>query len=261
MKRLMSMLLVVFAPNLWAMPDPTALLQSISDRPEGEMVASELHFELRSAKGSVIQRVASAYQENKDKRTRFALYFSSPRSLRGTALLSWREKKGEVTLTDQWLYLPALKRSRRIPGRDRGKYFLGTDLTYDDMNHFAKVNLSDYEVGQITAVPERQGYWRIHGVTRNAGIAKDLGYKSAEWIVDEPRRMVVEAKIHDLQDQPLKRVRYLDLTRIDGAWTAQTIKVENLKTGHTTLLRFVDIQSPASFDVMLLTEQGLEQGP
>lgn len=56
--------------------------------------------------------------------------FSSPKIVKGTGLLSWVYRNGE---TDQWFFLPKLKKAKRIEAKEKSKTFLNTDFIYEDL--------------------------------------------------------------------------------------------------------------------------------
>lgn len=94
-------------------------------------------------------------------------FFESPPDVKGTGFLSWSyvdEDKDD----DQWLYLPALRKVRRIAASNKGDSFMGSDFTYDDMgerkveedNHtlLKSENLKDTDCYVVESVPKKKGY-------------------------------------------------------------------------------------------------------
>ncbi len=61
---------------------------------------------------------------------RSLLVFDSPPDVQGTQFLSLSHKQGD---DDQWLYLPALKRVKRISAANKGGAFMGSEFSYEDM--------------------------------------------------------------------------------------------------------------------------------
>ncbi len=57
--------------------------------------------------------------------------FDSPRDVKGTAFLNFTHKVGD---DDQWLYLPALKRVKRISSRNKSGSFMGSEFAYEDIS-------------------------------------------------------------------------------------------------------------------------------
>jgi hypothetical protein len=76
------------------------------------------------------KRQLQRFSRDTDQQKKALISFLSPTDIRGTALLSWENNARE---DDQWLYLPALKRTQRIASSGKKNYFLGTDFTFADL--------------------------------------------------------------------------------------------------------------------------------
>jgi len=238
-----------------------ALMKDVEARPEGSSVRADLRFALTDARGRTQERRAVALRRLDGEQQRQAIYLTEPRALKGTVLLSWRAIGKATQTSDQWLYLPTLQRSRRIPATERSQPFLGTELSYADMEAVAKVSSRDWQFDAMSAIPGRAGHFRVEGRPVSDEIARQLGYGRGSWVVDKQRRIVVAAELADRDGKPLKRIVFDELTEIDGAWTPQRVQVENLQNRQRTELRFAAIEPSAKFDAALLTESGMARGP
>lgn len=262
MKRLL--LVLALLPVLGAISNAAAedsqaraLMQQVAARDEGRRQQARVEFILTPGSGAAQVRIATAYREQDSEGRRLALYFESPRSLRRSSFLSWDlAASGD----DRWLYLPALRRARRIPAAERGGYFLGTDLTYDDMRHFGKVDLADYRFVSMRALPGEADLWEVEGVPLSADIQAALGYSRGRWVVDARQHFVRTSDYQDAQGERLKTIEYDQWQILDGILTANRITVRNHKTGHRTELRFSSIVNDADFPAKRLSPQGLERG-
>ena len=87
---------------------------------------------LRNRKGAAVERELDLKQlEVPEGGDRLMVVFNTPKAIRGTALLS----HGQLTREDdQWLYLPALKRVKKIASRNRSGPFLGSEFSYEDLS-------------------------------------------------------------------------------------------------------------------------------
>ncbi|MBN1409264.1 MAG: outer membrane lipoprotein-sorting protein, partial [Spirochaetales bacterium] len=87
---------------------------------------------LTDKNGAKEKRVFRRYvKENfKDNTSGLLIVFDSPKSISGTAMLTWDNKDRD---NDQWLYLPARGMLQRITAGSKKGYFMGTDFTYEDM--------------------------------------------------------------------------------------------------------------------------------
>src|SRR5574341_1158535 len=81
--------------------------------------------------GNVSKReVANYYLKTPEKLTKTMIIFLAPADVRGTGLLTWEQKARE---DDQWLYLPASGKERRIAASGKKNKFMGTDFAYEDL--------------------------------------------------------------------------------------------------------------------------------
>ena len=94
--------------------------------------ASTLIMTLRNKRGQEIsRRLRSRTLEQIDDGNKSLIIFDEPKDVRGTAFLSFTHKAGP---NDQWLYLPALKRVKRIASSNQSGPFMGSEFAYEDMS-------------------------------------------------------------------------------------------------------------------------------
>ena len=128
---------------------------------------------------------------------------------------------------------------RRISASDRGDYFLGTDLTYEEIKKENKVELSDYRF-QTTGREIVDGIdcLVVESVPVNEKIAEELGYSKVVSRVDPAIWMSRKVDYWDRSGNHLKTLHNQRIAEIDGIWTVLELYVENHKTGHKTRLTF-----------------------
>ena len=107
---------------------------------DGDNATSTLTMILIDKKGH--QRVRSLKKFAKDKGvdTLSIIYFLKPNDVKNTAFLTYDYKDSNRD-DDQWLYLPALKKTKRIASTDKSGSFMGSDFSYADMTDR---NVEDY---------------------------------------------------------------------------------------------------------------------
>ena len=158
--------------------------------------------------------------------------FDYPRDIKGTAFLS-HTKITEPD--DQWLYLPALKRVKRISSANKSGPFVGSEFAYEDLlsqevAKYAYNWLRDEQCGELECfVVERIPVYENSGYTR-----------TIVWIdKDEYRPMRIE--FYDRKNAHLKTLVYADYRRYLGQyWRAHTLQMDNHQTGKSTTLTFDD---------------------
>jgi len=129
--------------------------------------------------------------------------FLSPADVKGTGFLSFDHATGD---DDMWLYLPALRKTRRIVSSEKAKSFMGSEFTYADMN---LPNLDDFAYTVLREEPvEGVPCWVVEATPRDADIADDHGYsKRVAWFGKEDHSLR-RALYYDLQGEILKELGF-----------------------------------------------------
>jgi len=243
-----------------SLPDADAVMQAVDARAEGETQRSVITFELTDRRGKTREQQAMALRRYFGADKKQVLFYLEPSNVRDTAFLTY-DYADAAREDDQWLYLPALRKSRRISAADRGDYFLGTDLTYEDLKRQGKVTLEDWRFrtagradidGTATVV--------VEGLPVSDTVAAELGYGRARWYVNPSNHTIVKSENWDIQGNRLKTARFRDIRQVDGIWTTHNIQVENHKTGHNTHLTISDVEYGVPLDERTFEERSLRRG-
>ncbi len=156
--------------------------------------------------------------------------FDRPRDIEGTAFLS-HTKITEPD--DQWLYLPALKRVKRISSANKSGPFVGSEFAYEDLisQEVAKYTykwLRDEACGDLQCfVVERFPVYENSGYT-----------KQVVWI-DQQEYRPMKTDFYDRKDSLLKTLVNTDYNQyLDQYWRAHTLQMDNHQTGKSTTLTF-----------------------
>ena len=242
------------------LPTGREIAERINARDTGEAVSRILIMRMTNRRGQTRTRETFAYRKDNDKERRTVVFYTAPSSIKDTAFLTY-DYRDESVDDDQWLYLPATRKIRRISASHRGDYFLGTDLTYEDIKLEGRVSLADYT---YTSVGEEEidGHrcYVVQSTPVSDDVARELGYGGGTLSVDAEIWMVRKQSSLDVAGNPLKTVRTRDIRLVDGIWTAHTIDVENHKTGHRTVLEFSAIDYAAAVDDNVFTQRALRRG-
>lgn len=228
--------------------DGRAIMQMIKDRPDGDQVTRDLTLELIDKRGKTRIEKTTGFRKYYGDEKRTIIFYTEPTHVRGTGFLTFDYPDVEKD-DDQWLYLPALRKVRRISASDRGDYFLGTDFTYEEIKKEQKVELSDYEFTRLDDVTiDGRQLHVVEGVPVNSRVSKELGYSKVIWRVDPSIWMSRSSDYYDRNGNHLKTITLEKVEEIDGIQTATQSFVQNHKTGHATRLKFdhVDYQSDVS---------------
>jgi hypothetical protein len=251
-----ALALILTGPGAMADEAGDRLARDIAARKANEGRVGEMVFRLESASGAVRERRALMMHSDRGEMVQIAIYFTEPAAIADTAFLSHDHREGS---DENWLYLPATERVRRLPVSERGSYFMGSDLTYGDIKDNFKFGLEDWTFSHGGKDPG-SGRDILRGVARTPAIAQELGYGSFEAQIDAATLFPVEVAYTDADGEALKRVSVTQQERIGEAWTAIRFRVENLQTGHVTDVHFEDMRYVPDLDGQMFSSARLASG-
>lgn len=236
------------------------IARRINAREEGSQVSRSMIIRLEAQSGAVRERSTRIFRKNYASEKRIVIFYLAPRNVRGTAFLSFNYFDSHRE-DARWLYLPALRKVRRIAASDRGDYFLGTDFTYEDINNETKVNVEDYRRENL-GWDEWDGRrcLLLSAVPINDQVRRELGYGRVLSWVDPEIWMLRKADYYDEENELLKSVYFRNIRRVQGIWTAHELFVQNHQNGHSTTLKFEEIDYQSPIDDRLFTQRALPAG-
>jgi len=253
--------LPIFSADLKADPlSADEIVARINQVGDGDFLTRKLSMKTVDKRGKERRRETIIYRKEYADETRTVLFYLSPSNVRNTGFLAW-DYNDQAKDDDQWLYLPALRKVRRIASADRGGYFLGTDFTYDDIQLDGKLEPRDYNftlVGEepLLDIPS----YRMSSTPKTKEIAKELGYGRTEFWVDKSSWMVLKVEFWDLKNKPLKRMTTSDIKPIGHILTRHGLHVINHKTGHQTQFTFSDVDYKTPVKDSWFTKRALSRG-
>jgi hydrophobe/amphiphile efflux-3 (HAE3) family protein len=255
-----SGLLINQKVNAEDLPNALAVVEKINNIDDGEFVSRQLNMRLTDKRGKTRERETMTYRKYYGDEKRTIIFYKQPSNIKGTSFLTFDYP--DVNIDDnQWLYLPALRKVRRISASDRGDYFLGTDFTYEDIKLEGKLELKDYnfETLRFEKIESIQAIV-LRGKAKSDSIAKELGYGHTQFWVDTQRWIIIKALYWDPKGELLKTLRVTDIKKIDEIITRHKFSIDNHRTGHHTEFIFSQVDYKTPVDDSLFTKRAMKQG-
>ena len=156
--------------------------------------------------------------------------FDQPRDVKGTAFLSFTHK---ADADDQWLYLPALKRVKRIASNNKSGPFMGSEFAYEDISsqEVAKYTYRFIEEGQLDGVPVF--------VVERYPVDERSGYTRQVVSYDQEHYRMLKVDYYDRKESLLKTLTYDGYQQYLGEfWRADEMHMVNHQTGKSTVLEW-----------------------
>ncbi len=153
------------------------------------------------------------------------ILFNTPRDIEGTALLSHAKI---LDPDNQWLFLPSLKRVKRISSRNKSGPFVGSEFAFEDMTS-VELNKYDYEFLREEICGEL-----MCDVVARYPRYENSGYtKQVTWI-DQQDFQVRKIDFYNRRDALLKTLTLEDYRNYNGFWRAHTVRMVNHQTNKST---------------------------
>jgi hypothetical protein len=256
-------LALLAAPSGAATPELSALeiMRRADARDDGERRTLDIELSLIDRGGQTRQRSVRIFSRDLPQETQQIIFFLSPADVKDTGLLSY-DYAGAERDDDQWLYLPALRKTKRLASSDQSGAFLGSDFNYADLT---RREIDDYTY-KLLGVEDVRGAptWRVEATPRGEQEAKRTGYAKSVLFVRQDNYFVVRA-VHWVRDG--EKLKYQDvkkLEQIDGIWVGTEITMTTKKgqeTVHKTVLQVSKADFRSKLDDQLFSIRQLEKGP
>ncbi|PIF05667.1 MAG: outer membrane lipoprotein-sorting protein [Draconibacterium sp.] len=233
------------------------IIQKVKDLPDGDTRSSEMILKLINKRGKVRERKVISYamdvgKNKKDQKT--LIFFQYPGDVKGTGFLTWDyDEIGKND--DKWLYLPAMKKTRRISGSSAKKdYFMGTDFTYDDMGS-RNVDEDEHQLLREETVDGHK-CWVVESTSKDD---RDIYSKKISWIRQDCY-IAVKVEYYDKQAKLHRELILSEIGKVDGFWVAKKMHMTNVQTNHQTIILIENPKYNIPIDENSFTVAKLEKG-
>jgi outer membrane lipoprotein-sorting protein len=172
--------------------------------------------------------------EMQDDGDKIIMVFDRPRDLKGTAILTFTHK---TEPDEQWLFLPALKRVKRISSADRSGPFMGSEFAYEDLSS------QEVEKYRYTYLRDELFNDQMCFVVERIPVDPKSGYTRQVTWVDQQEYRLQRVDYYDRKNELLKTMTASDYQQfLERYWRPGEMVMVNHQTGKSTTLRFSEYQ-------------------
>jgi outer membrane lipoprotein-sorting protein len=191
-----------------------------------------------------------------DGERKMIVQFLAPADIAGTGFLSIEHSD---RADNRWLYLPALRKTRRIAGSDKTDSFVGSEFTYEDLDS-EKLELHRYTLTGSETVDDVDA-WVIEAVATDPRRLAETGYSRRELWISKDHYVLIQAKYYDKSGGYSKLFRAGDLRQVPGSekWRAYRMTMDDVRNGDRTVLEAADYRVNQGVPDRLFTERYLRR--
>ena len=228
------------------------IVEKAYNRPSGDDQTSILTMTLTNSRGQT--RVRKIKQFSKDFGTveKSIMFFQSPADVKNTSFMNWTYDSEKND--DQWIYLPALKKTKRISSDSKSDYFMGSDFTYDDLGD-RKLDADKHKLLRTETMNGKSCY-----VVESISKDEDYMYsKTITWI-DKTNYVGVKKEFYDEDDDLLKVLTIKKVEKISGFWVITNSEMKNVQKNHTTSIVLSEVKINTGVADSQFTERMMMRG-
>ncbi|MCP4215996.1 MAG: outer membrane lipoprotein-sorting protein [bacterium] len=192
--------------------------------------AAETEMTLVNAQGDkTVRKMTSRTKEAAKDGDMSVITFLWPADVKGTRMLTRSHKKKD---DDQWLYLPSLKRVKRISSRNKSGAFMGSEFAYEDLGS------QEVEKYSHKWLRDENLDGRDCWVMERIPVSKKSGYsKQVSW-VDKEYRQPLKMEYFDRKGELLKIAAFVKYKKLKNWWRVHEIKMNNVQTRKSSVIKW-----------------------
>lgn len=229
------------------------IIYRVYNRSEPSDQTGRLTMTLTNSRGEERVRDITQYIKKYGNDEKKIMFFNSPADVRGTSFMNWSYGR-EGQDDDQWIYLPALKRVKRISGDSKSDYFMGSDFTYDDLGDRHPSEDIHTLIGEevidgekclvVESVPKDKNYMYSRTVT---------------WIIPD-KWIGLKKDFYDEYGELLKTLTVREHILTGSYWIITDSQMHNVRKNHTTTMQLTEIKVDTALTDSLFTERSMTRG-
>jgi len=228
------------------------IVEKVYNRTTGDDQTSDLTMTLINKSGD--QRVRKIKQFTKDlgDLEKSIMFFLSPADVKNTSFMNWTYDSDQSD--DQWIYLPALKKTKRISSDSKSDYFMGSDFTYDDLGD-RKLEDDTHQLLREETMDGNECY-----VVESVSIDEDYMYSKTVVWVNKSNFIGVKKEFYDEDEDLLKTLTIKEVEKISDIWVIINSEMKNVQKNHRTTIVLSNIQINTGISDSKFTDRMMMRG-
>ena len=231
------------------------IMQKVIDAQKVNSSAMDILMTLVEKDGDTSTRRIQTLILNENELTKTITLFLEPASVRNTRFLT---VENEGRADDQWIFLPSLRKVKRIAAGDKDGSFMGSDFSYSDMG--TSGSSVDDSIQTILREEKYNGR-NCYVVESIPKTGSDNNYgKYVTW-VDKTSWLTLKVEFYSKNGRTeIKELNSENIVKENGHWLSKKITMETLESGHKTILEIKQVKYDIPINPGYFTTTFLETG-
>ncbi len=228
------------------------IIEKVYNRAEGDDRTSNLTMTLINKSGK--ERIRNIKQFTKDmgEMEKSIMFFQSPADVKNTSFMSWTYDSDKSD--DQWIYLPTLKKTKRISSDSKSDYFMGSDFTYDDLGD-RKIDDDTHQLLREEAI-DGVDYYVVESISKD----EDYMYSRTITWIRKDNFIGLKKEFYDEDEDLLKTLKIKKFEEISGFLVITSSEMENVQKNHRTTMILDNVEINTGISDSKFTERMMMRG-
>ena len=229
------------------------IIENVYNRPTGNDQTADLTMSLVNSRGDERVRIINQFLKDFGELEKKIMFFVSPADVYNTSFMNWSyDEVGKDD--DQWIYLPALKRVKRISSDSKSDYFMGSDFTYDDLGD----RHPSADAHKLLREEEIDG--EMCYVVESTPKEEEYMYsKTITWIMKD-KWIGKKKEFYDEDDELLKTLTVKESVTLKDVIVITLSEMHNVQSDHKTIMKLENVQVNTGVADNKFTERMMKRG-
>lgn len=229
------------------------IIENVYNRPTGQDQEGDLTMTLINSRGDERVREIKQFLKDFGDMEKKIMFFLSPADVRNTSFMNWSyDEVGKDD--DQWIYLPALKKVKRISSDSKSDYFMGSDFTYDDLGD--RHPSSDSHILLREETVDGEDCYVVESIPREE---EYMYSRTITWIVKD-KWIGKKKEFYDEDDDLLKTLTVKEVEKIKDYLIITYSEMHNVQKDHKTTMILKNIAIDTGISDNKFTERMMKRG-
>ncbi len=229
------------------------IVEKVYNLPTGGDQTSDLTMTLINKSGKERIRKIKQFTKDMGDMEKSIMFFQSPADVKNTSFMNWTYDD-ESKSDDQWIYLPALKKTKRISSDSKSDYFMGSDFTYDDLGDRKLDDDAHQLIGEETI--DGVDYYVVESTPKE----EDYIYSKTKTWIRKDNFIGLKKKFYDEDEDLLKILKINKFEEISGFLVITRSEMENVQNDHKTTMVLSDIEINTGISDSKFSERMMMRG-